>query len=171
LGEATGLAAPNRQRRLTMAALIRWRPGGPAGWRDPFREMAHLQREMSRLWDSSFGERNRMVGTGVFPALNVSEDDECVYVRAELPGVNADDLDLTTQDDTLVIKGERKIPEIEGVNYHRREREAGVFQRAITLPVQIDEAKISAVFRDGVLTLTLPKAPESRPQRIAVKTN
>lgn len=149
-------------------ALIRWRPARPAGWRDPIREMAQLQREMSRLWDETSGGVSRLFGAGVFPALNVSEDGECLYVRAELPGVNPGDLEITTQDDTLVIKGERKIPAIEGVNYHRREREAGMFQRALTIPVKIDESKISAVFGDGVLTVTLPKAPEAKPQKISI---
>lgn len=154
-----------------MAALIRWRPAMAAPRRDPFREVAQLQREMNRLWDSMFGGGDLHRGAGVFPALNVSEDENNLYVRAELPGVKADDLEINTQDGNLVIKGERKLPkEAENISYHRREREAGMFQRIISLPARIEDGKVKANLKDGVLMVTLPKAEEAKPSRIKVKT-
>jgi len=152
-------------------AILRWRPG-TFGWhRDPFAEVESLHREMSRLMDSLSGAWRGVTAAGVFPALNVSEDRDNLYVRAELPGVSAKDLDISVQDDNLVIKGERRIAaESKGVSYHRREREAGTFQRIISLPTRVDGGKVTAVCKNGVLTVTLPKAAEAKPRQIAVTT-
>jgi HSP20 family protein len=153
-------------------AIFRWRPG-VFGWhRDPFAEVESIQREMSRLMDSLSGAWRGVTAAGVFPALNVSEDGDNLYVRAELPGVNAKDLEISVQDDNLLIKGERQIaPEGKVVSYHRREREAGTFQRIISLPTRVDAGKVTAVCKNGVLTVTLPKAAEAKPRQIAVKTS
>lgn len=152
-----------------MAALIRWMPGAFAAPRSAFAEMARLRREMDRLLESGFRERPFAPEAGVFPPLNLSEDDAAVYVRAELPGVSVDDLELYTHDDKLIIKGERRIAAEPGnVNYHRREREAGTFQRILSLPVHVSSEGISAAFTDGVLTIKLAKAPEAKPRKISV---
>jgi len=150
-------------------AILRWKPG-TFGWhRDPFAELESLHREMNRLMDSVGGAWRGLSGAGVFPALNVSEDGDNIYVRAELPGVSAKELAISVHDNNLVIKGERKIAaEGKGVSYHRREREAGTFQRVISLPAQVDAAKVTAVCKNGVLTVTLPKAPEAKPRQISV---
>jgi HSP20 family protein len=142
------------------------------GWhRDPFAEVESIQREMSRLMDAFGSAWRGATAAGVFPALNVSEDGDNLYVRAELPGLNAKDLDISVQDDNLVIKGERRIAaEAKGVSYHRREREAGTFQRIISLPARVDAGKVTAVCKNGVLTVTLPKAAEAKPRQIAVTT-
>jgi HSP20 family protein len=154
-----------------MAALIRWRPGRASGWNDPYRNVAQLQRDMNRLWDSIFTERERFPGSGVYPALNVSEDNECLFVRAELPGFDPKSLDISIQEDNLVLKGERRIEqEDDKAVYHRRERESGTFRRILSLPVAVDHDKITANFSDGMLTVTLPKAPESKPRRVKVTT-
>ena len=152
-------------------AILRWRPG-VFGWhRDPFAELESIQREMGRLMDSISSAWRGAGGAGVFPALNVSEDGENLYVRAELPGVNAKDLEISVHDNNLLIKGERKIAaEDERVSYHRREREAGTFQRIISLPTRVEAAKVTAVSKSGVLTLTLPKAAEAKPRQISVIT-
>jgi HSP20 family protein len=142
-----------------------------ASWTDPWRDIAHLQREMNRLWDSLSGDRETFRGAGVYPALNVTEDDDNVYVRAEMPGVSAGDLEISAQGDSLVITGERKIPEEKNVVYHRREREAGTFKRITSLPTHIDSSKVKATLRDGVLTVTMPKAAEAKPTKIAVKAS
>jgi HSP20 family protein len=109
---------------------------------------------------------------GVFPLMNVTEDKEKFYVRAELPGLKGDDLDISVTGDTLTIAGERKIvPEDEKSTYHRREREAGKFSRIVSLPAQVDTGKVEAGCTDGVLKITLPKAEAAKPKQIAVKAS
>ncbi len=152
-------------------ALIRWTPG-LMGWeRDPFAELERMRREMDRLLGAFFPAGGLGRTAGVFPAVNISEDDNNIYVRAELPGIKADDIEISIEDNSLIIKGERKIPEEgENVTYHRREREGGVFRRIISLPTKIDVDKVSATSKNGVLEIVLPKAPESKPKQIEVKT-
>ncbi len=149
--------------------IVRWRPGR-SGWRsDPFSELQRLQREMHRLYDSLSSTWETSRPAGVFPHLNISEDEHNFYVRAELPGVAAEDIEITTRDNDLILKGERKIPvEGENVSYHRREREAGAFRRITTLPAHIDSNKVTAVCKNGLLTITLPKAPEVKARQIEV---
>jgi HSP20 family protein len=108
---------------------------------------------------------------GVFPLTNATEDKENYYVRAELPGLKAADLDIHVTGNSLSIAGERKIPEEKkNAKYHRRERESGTFSRMITLPGQINTAKVQATCVDGVLTVTLPKAADAKPKQISVKS-
>jgi HSP20 family protein len=126
---------------------------------------------MNRLFDSLGGTPRGVARSGGFPALNVSEDADNIYVRAELPGVTPEEIEITTHDNNLIIKGERKIPaEGETVSYHRREREAGTFRRITSLPEQVDAGKVTAACKDGVLTVTLPKAAETKARRIEVKS-
>jgi HSP20 family protein len=128
------------------------------------REMDRLSETLSRGW----GEP----AAGVFPLMNVTEDKDNYYIRAELPGIKADELDMSVTADTLSLSGERKIPaEDEKAQYHRREREAGRFSRIITLPAQVDAGKAEAHCADGVLTVVLPKAEEAKPRQITVKTS
>ena len=152
-------------------AVVRWKPG-LFGWhRDPFSEMDRLRREMNSLLGTFTGRRGVAPTAGVFPALNVSDDENNIYVRAELPGVAPDDIEITTKENNLIIKGERKIAaEGEKVSYHRREREAGTFRRIISLPSRVDANKVTAVSKNGVLTVTLPKAAEAKPRQIKVKS-
>ncbi|ROQ89568.1 Hsp20/alpha crystallin family protein [Desulfosoma caldarium] len=152
-------------------ALLRW--SDQADLFRPFeemeREMDRLRREMDRLFAGFRGIRPLRMG--VFPLLNVSEDKDNLYVRAELPGIQASDLDISVEGDTLTLRGERKSHEAEeNVSYHRREREFGRFRRSLTLPTRIDVDKVEAVFQNGILKITLPKAEEVRPKQIAVKT-
>lgn len=154
-----------------MAALIRWRPARETGWNDPYRELAQLQWGMNRLWDSMFHDRESFPRSGVFPPLNVSEDNEAIYVRAELPGFDHKSIEVNTQEDNLIIAGERRIEqENENAVYHRREREASSFKRIISLPVAVNHNKVTANYQNGVLTVTLPKAPEAKPTRVKVTT-
>jgi len=140
---------------------------------EPWRELDQLRREMDRLWEQAFGlgpERYRR-RAGVFPLLNISEDKDHVYVRAELAGVRPSDIDITLEDNRLILRGARKIPaEEKVVGYHRREREAGSFRRVVRLPERLDPAKVEAVFKDGVLTITLAKPEEIKPKQITVKS-
>jgi HSP20 family protein len=152
-------------------AVVRWRPGF-FGWRrDPLAEMDRIRREMDKIFDSYTGMRGIPHVAGVFPALNVSEDQDNLYVRAELPGVDAKDIEITTEQNNLIIKGNRKIPtEGEKISYHRREREAGTFRRIISLPSHFDSEKVKASCKDGLLTVTLPKAREAKPRQIKVQS-
>jgi HSP20 family protein len=152
-------------------AVVRWAPG-LFGWhRDSFTEMERLRREMERLFDSASGRGRIASSAGVFPAINVSEDTDNLYVRAELAGVAPGDIEITTEENNLIIKGERKIfTEGEKVSYHRREREAGRFRRITSLPGRVDTTKVTALCKNGVLTVTLPKAVEAKPRQIEVKS-
>ncbi len=139
--------------------------------RDPFTELEHLQRQMDNLFKNVAGAERYPRRVGVYPLVNISEDPDHIYVRAELPGVSPEDLDITIKDQQLVLRGERKIPTAEkNVNYHRRERESGFFRRVLRLPAQVDPAKVEAVSKDGVLTITLAKPEEVKPRQISVKS-
>ena len=138
---------------------------------ESFREMDQLRRDMDRLWEQAIGPERSRRRAGVFPLLNLSEDKDHVYVRAELAGVRPEDIDITLEDNKLVLRGERKIPtEEKVVGYHRREREAGSFRRVVRLPDRLDAAKVEAIFKDGILTITLAKPEEIKPKQITVKT-
>lgn len=141
----------------------------PDDWSTAFRELDHARREMERLFGSLTGPGG-FTGTGVFPALNVTETGDAVLVRAELPGVDPDDLEITVEDNTLTLAGERKIAE-EGAQagYHRREREGGRFRRSVQVPTRIEGDRVRASYEHGILTIEMPKAPEARPRQIAVQ--
>jgi HSP20 family protein len=146
------------------------RPGGV--WRSPFEELERMRREMDRLFEDLTEGVYREPRAGVFPLLNVTEGSENYYVRAELPGIKADDLDISVTGSSLSIGGERKIPtEDEKVDYHRREREAGKFSRVISLPAQVDTGKVEASCVDGILTIVLPKSEAAKPKQITVKAS
>jgi HSP20 family protein len=137
---------------------------------DPFQELDRLQRQMDYLFQNVAGRDRYPRRAGVYPLVNVFEDQDHIYVRAELPGVNPEDLDITIKEQHLVIRGERKIPtEEKNANYHRRERESGFFRRVLRLPAQVDPNKVEAACKDGVLTITLAKPEEVKPRQISVK--
>ena len=144
-------------------------------WRDPFErtalsELNKLQEEMNMLFERFFGRRPLTPSTGVFPPINVSEDDDNVYLTAELPGISPDQIDITVEEESVTIKGERKAePESSEVSYHRKEREEGEFSRTITLPTRIQADKVTAEAKDGILSLVLPKAEEVKPKKIEIK--
>lgn len=138
--------------------------------RSPFDEMEHMRRQMDRLFNNLSGTAYQRAGAGVFPLINLSEGKESFYIRAELPGVTADDLDIQATANTVSISGERKMPgEEEGAKYHRREREAGKFSRMIGLPSDIDANKVEANLTNGILTVVVPKAESAKPRQISVK--
>jgi len=139
------------------------------GW-NPLRELEQLQRRMDRLFQETYGTEWRPWRAGVYPLVNISEDPDNVYVRAELPGVKAEDLEITLQDNRLILRGERKIPaEDEQVNYHRRERESGFFRRIVALPAAMQGDKVAATCKDGILTIKLAKPEAIKPRKIEVK--
>jgi HSP20 family protein len=153
--------------------IIRRLSGWPSErFQSPFEELDRMRRRMERLSENLTEGLLREPSAGVFPLINVTEDDDTFYVRAELPGVTPDELDISVTGDTLTIKGERKIPvEDEKSIYHRREREAGSFSRVINLPTQIDTGKVEARSADGVLTLIMSKAESTKPKQIRIKAS
>lgn len=113
------------------------------------------------MWGPSFISQRRMA----YPPLNISEDEHNLYVRAEIPGLGIEDLDLTMTESSLVIKGERKV---EQGKYFRQERPTGVFQRIVTINAPVDREKIKATMKDGLLQIVLPKAEEFKPKKISI---
>lgn len=140
------------------------------GFRRPFREFDRLRRQLDELYGAFSGGALPMSSAGVFPLTNVTEDNENYYVRAELPGIKSDELDIQVTADGISISGERKIPEEgNGVKYHRREREAGKFSRLINLPGEVDINKVEASMENGILKVTIPKSEATKPRQITVK--
>ena len=140
------------------------------GWGQPFAEIQRLSQQMDRMTNAFFGGRvPGFAQTQVFPAVNITENGDTYYVRAELPGMTADDIELQVTDGSLVISGERKIlSEGEKVRYHRREREDGTFSRLIRLPGAIDADKIEAKMTNGVLTVSIAKPEKAKPKQITI---
>jgi HSP20 family protein len=140
------------------------------GWRHPFAELERMSRQMDRLSQGLMGRPGLAWRTvSVFPAINLTEDADNYYVRAELPGIRADALDIQAVGRDLTISGERTIaPEGENVKYHRREREAGKFSRIIGLPGDINTDKVGAKLVNGMLTVTIAKADVAKPRQISV---
>jgi HSP20 family protein len=151
-----------------LAMILRRLPSLPT-WSTGFRELDEARREMERLFDS-LTDFTGLRSAGVFPAINVSEDADSIYVRAELPGIKIEDLDITIENNTLTIVGERRpAVEDDAQSYHRREREWGAFRRSFSLPTRVDSTDVQARYLDGILTVTLPKTAEVRPKQIAVQ--
>ena len=137
---------------------------------DPLRELEQLQRRMDRLFQNAFGLERSPWRVGVYPLVNISEDRDHIFVRAELPGVKAADLEITIQDNSLILRGQRQIPtEEKQVNYHRRERESGFFRRVVALPARVQADRVEATCKDGILTIKLAKPEEVKPRKIQVK--
>lgn len=144
-------------------------PGRPT-FNGSLSEFEQARREMLRLFDSMANESSASA-SGVFPPLNVTQDEDSVFVRAEIPGINADQLAISVLRNRLSIAGKREIQLEQGkAAYHRRERPEGSFSRTLTLPVEIDAERVEARYSDGILTLTLPKAEAAKPRQISVRT-
>ena len=132
---------------------------------DPFADLNRVQREIERNF---FGPRSR--GADFAPPVDVHEDSESLVLRAELPGVKREDIDVGIDGNVLTLKGERKLEQEEsGRKYHRVERSYGAFVRQFQLPTNVDATTIDAKLTDGVLTLRLPKKQELKARKIEVK--
>lgn len=153
--------------------LTRW---NDFGWRDFDRTFANLDtlnREMTSLFDelgSTFGlgSARRPVA---WPRIDLTDDGDALTLRAEVPGVNEKDLNLTLENNVLTLRGSRQDAAPEGYTVHRKERGAYSFARSFTLPAKVEGDKITATLRNGILELSLPKAAESRPKQITVSVN
>lgn len=145
-------------------AIVRW---------EPFRNMATLQDRINRMFDDVFtraaeNDDEAVVG-GWRPSVDIYDKPEAIVIKAELPGVTKEDVSVEVKENILTLKGERKIEkeEAEGT-YYRKERLYGRFMRSFTLPMETDSEKIKANFRDGVLSLEIPKPEEKKPKQITI---
>jgi len=126
---------------------------------------------MLRLFDAVNGSTFGEPGAGVFPPINITQDNDNFYVRAEVPGIDKKDLEISALGRRLSISGKREIPkENAKASYHRKERSEGEFSRSVTLPSEFDAARVEARYQSGILTVTLPKAESAKPRQIVVKT-
>jgi HSP20 family protein len=148
--------------------------GGEIVKREPVGEVSRLRREMDRVFENFFGPRRwgLLPWEGEWaPPLDVAETADQVVVKAEIPGMDPKDINLSLTGDQLTIKGEKKSEREETKeNYHLVERSYGSFARSVTLPAAVDEDKIEAKYDQGVLTVTCPKKEVVKPKAIKIKT-
>jgi HSP20 family protein len=147
-----------------MATIVRW---------DPFREVGTLQDRMNRMFDEVWGRGHRedeSVTGNWMPSVDVKETKDALQLIAELAGIDPKDVEVTVEGGVLTLKGSRNFEKaVEGETYHRVERAYGTFERSFTLPTNVDPDRIQAIYKHGVLHLSLPKREEARPKSIAIK--
>ncbi len=145
-------------------AVVKW---------DPFRDLLSIQDRMNRLFEQTLSRSRSEEGIAAStwtPTVDIYETPETIVLKAELPGLSREDIEIQIRDNALSLKGERRFAkDAQQENYLRIERAYGAFQRSFTLPATIQQDKIRAVFRDGVLELTLPKAEEAKSKKIAIE--
>lgn len=143
-----------------MALMTRW---------EPFRDLARIQDEMSRLFEDRYRGSESV---GWTPACDIYEDEEGMALSFEVAGVDPKDVDVRFENGVLTVKGERKLErEEKRENYHRVERSYGTFTRSFSLPASVDAERIKAETKHGVLTVSLPKKAEAKPRAIQVKVS
>ncbi len=137
----------------------------------PFADLDEIRRNMLRLLDTVAGGTLGDMGAGVFPSLNITQDDNNFYLRAEIPGIKPKELSISAERNRVSLAGKREIKrEHDRVNYHRKELPEGSFNRMVALPAEVDAERADARYVDGILTLKLPKAEEAKPRPIKVRT-
>ena len=145
-----------------MSNLTRW---------EPVREMMTLRDAMDRLFDDAFTRPLSVSGVSAMVAIDMYQTDDEVIVKATLPGLIADDVDITVTGETLTLRGEfKQESEEKETNYHIREQRFGSFERSILLPTDVKADKAKADFKDGILTIAMPIAEEVKPRSITIKT-
>ena len=142
-------------------------------WSDPYREFSHLQNRINRVFGDAYGRRDDegllTSGTWVPPVDIYQNGDQELVLTAELPDMTREGIDITVDNGTLTIKGEKKLPaDISEDSLHRVERRYGTFSRSFSLPQTVDTAKVAAEYRNGVLTVRLPLREEAKPRQIKV---
>jgi HSP20 family protein len=151
-------------------ALGRFRPFSQS-IDDPFRDVTDIQGQMNRFFDNLLGRPSPMAGMERMwaPAVDMYETKDELIVAVELPGLNQKDIHLSITGDTLTVRGERqRSHEVTQDSYYRGERWWGKFERTLPLPIPVEAGKVKAAYRDGVLTITLPKADEIKPKEIKI---
>jgi HSP20 family protein len=139
---------------------------------DPFRDLAVLQDRMNRLFNETYSPRQSddLMNRGTWtPAVDIFEVDGGLVLKAELPDMRREDIDISVENNTLTIRGERKLDnEIKQESFHRIERAYGNFVRSFSLPNTVDATKIAAEYKNGVLTVKLPVREEAKPRQIKI---
>jgi HSP20 family protein len=137
----------------------------PSMWQ----EIAQLQREMNRMYDGYYP--SRLHTAPGYPALNIWSSENGLTITAEVPGVTAENIEISVVGETLTLSGTRNPNQVsEETRYHRQERGNGRFNRTVQLPYPVDVKKVEATFKNGVLQMTLPRAEEDKPKKIVVKS-
>jgi HSP20 family protein len=139
------------------------------GW-DPFHNLSTLQDQVNRLFEGSLPRRSDQLALTTWtPAVDIYETENELVLKADLPDVNENDLDIRIENNILTIKGERKFEEkVKEDNYLRVERTYGSFSRSFSLPSTVDSGSIKADYKNGVLTVQLPKRAESKPRQVRI---
>ena len=134
---------------------------------DPLHALLSLQRALERSHDSDW-LRGSTTGMGAFPPINIFQQGEDFVALVELPGVSKDDIEIQAKDSSIRVSGKKTISFEAGASVHRRERVSGVFDRTITLPVEVDADHVKADYKDGLLTLLIPRAESDKPRTIKI---
>jgi HSP20 family protein len=152
-------------------SIIRYQTPELSTW-TPFNRLASLQDELNRLFDFSLPSRDTGLFSGWSPALDLYDDKDGFVVKVELPGLKKEEIGISLHDGTLTVSGERKneFEKQEGQTF-RSERYFGKFQRSVTLPAVVDAKGVKASYKDGILTVQLPKAEEAKPRQIEVSVS
>ncbi|MCG9129528.1 Hsp20/alpha crystallin family protein [Candidatus Poribacteria bacterium] len=141
--------------------------------RRPIGNLFNLHNEMGRVFGDLLGSNEADTNTessSWVPSVDISETENSYEIHAELPGVHEKDVNVSVTDNLLTIKGEKhQVDKSDDRNIHRIERRYGTFQRSFTLPRQVNSTKIKAAFKDGILTLDIPKTEETRPTEIPIE--
>jgi len=152
--------------------LLRWQRPEVPQW-SPFRHLSSLREEIDRLFESPLAELTQSSSqflSGWMPAVDLYEDKDNLHLKAELPGMSKDDIEISIHEGVLTLSGERKLSERQQAGeIFRSERALGRFQRTLTLPAQVNAEKVKAQYKDGILTVLLPKAEASKPKQIEIK--
>ncbi|MBI3989595.1 MAG: Hsp20/alpha crystallin family protein [candidate division NC10 bacterium] len=152
-------------------ALERWKPRGAVSRWDPFADLFDFRREMDRLMDTFFGRTSTGLAQAAWaPAVDIYETKDALVVKAELPGVKPEEVEISIVGNTLTLKGERKQEaEVNEQGYYRLERSYGSFQRALELPSVVDANTVKATYKDGLLEIKLPKKEGAKPKEIKIE--
>jgi HSP20 family protein len=155
-------------------SLTRWQRPELNVW-SPFRHLSLLRDEIDRLFDSpldALTSNSQQFLNGWLPSIDLYEDRDHLVLKAEIPGMKKEDIDISLHGEVLTLSGERKEEEtFDKTETYRAERFLGRFQRTLTLPVRVEASKVQASYKDGILTVTLPKAEEAKPKQIEVKVS
>jgi HSP20 family protein len=140
-------------------------------WNDPFREFAQLQERINRVFNDTYRPDEGLMSSGSWvPPVDIYQNgDHEVVIKAELPDMSREDLDITVDNGTLTIKGEKKLSQdVKEEQFHRIERRYGTFTRSFSLPQTVDTGKVGAEYKNGVLTIRLPLREEAKPRTVKV---
>lgn len=138
-------------------------------WSDVDRTLAAME-DFRRRVERFLGNGSSAVSTATWPRVNIYDTGQAFELKAELPGLTEQEIDVSLNQDVVTVSGQRKPDEPEGYSIHRQERAPARFSRSFTLPCRIDRENVEAKLKDGILTVTLNKAPESKPRQITVTT-